>query len=226
MIPMNPIQGVRCSAKRLKEPNILTPAEFEALVSELPIREQAMVLLAGSTGLRRSEMIALRWQDVNFDSLEVQIKRSCVRGQIGDTKTTASAKPVPLDPAVVETLKDWKKVTLYPNRESFVFPSVRAKGEIPVWPDIVLRNVIRPAARRAGITGKVVGWHTFRHSLGTNLRSLGVDVKTSQELLRHANSRITLDLYTQAVSTDKRMAVGKVVQMLLPSGVPKPSQHP
>jgi len=42
--------------------------------------------------------------------------------------------------------------------------------------------------------GKVIGWHSFRHSLATNLRSMGVDVKVAQELLRHANSRITLDL--------------------------------
>jgi integrase len=77
--------------------------------------------------------------------------------------------------------------------------------------------VIRPAAIKAGITGKIVGWHTFRHSLGTNLRFLGVDIKTAQELLRHANSRITLDLYSQAVSSQKREAIAWVVEMLLPT---------
>ena len=123
-------------------------------------------------------------------------------------------------------LREWKKTTLYPNPDDLLFPSIRAKGEIPVWPDMVLRKIIRPAAERAGIKGKVVGWHTFRHSLGTNLRSLGVDVKTAQELLRHANARITLDLYTQAVSSQKREAIAKVVQMLLPSGVTQLSQHP
>ena len=68
-----------------------------------------------------------------------------------------------------------------------------------------------------GIQGKIVGWHTFRHSAGTNLRSLGVDVKTAQELLRHANVRTTLDLYTQAVSSQKREANHKLVELLLPS---------
>jgi site-specific recombinase XerD len=62
---------------------------------------------------------------------------------------------------------------------------------------------------RAGITDNVIGWHSFRHSLATNLRSMGVDVKVAQELLRHANSRITMDLYTRAVSADKRTASGK-----------------
>jgi len=74
---------------------------------------------------------------------------------------------------------------------------------------LAAKKVIRPAAENAGITGKVIGFHTFRHSLATNLRSMGVDVKVSQELLRHANSRITMDLYTQAVSANKRIASGR-----------------
>ncbi len=71
---------------------------------------------------------------------------------------------------------------------------------------------LKPSER---LTGKVVGWHTFRHSLATNLRSLGVDVKVAQELLRHANSRVTLDVYTQAVSGEKREANRRALDMLL-----------
>jgi site-specific recombinase XerD len=59
---------------------------------------------------------------------------------------------------------------------------------------------------------KVIGWHTFRHSLATNLRSLGVDVKVAQELLRQANSGITMDLYTQAISSDKRSASANILR--------------
>jgi integrase len=219
IFPTNPIHGVRCSSKRLKEPDVLTPDEFNSLVGELPMRERVMVLLAGTTGLRRSELIALTWQDVDFDSYSLRVNKSCVRAQIGETKTAASAKPVPLHPMVGDALKEWKEATLYPEPGDFLFPSIREKGRIPVWPDVILQKVIRPAAERAGITGKVVGWHTFRHSLGTNLRSLGVDIKLAQELLRHANSRITLDLYTQTVSSQKRDAVARVVEMLLPKGV-------
>jgi site-specific recombinase XerD len=80
---------------------------------------------------------------------------------------------------------------------------------------MVLRKIIRPALKRAGVENKVIGWHSYRHSLATNLRSLGVDVKVAQELLRHANSRITMDLYTQAVSADKRMASGRQAEMLM-----------
>ena len=82
-------------------------------------------------------------------------------------------------------------------------------------PDGVLKKFIRPALERAIITGKKSGWHTFRHSLATNLRSLGVDVKVAQEQLRHANSRTTMDLYTHAVSADKRSASQRQIELLL-----------
>ncbi len=66
-----------------------------------------------------------------------------------------------------------------------------------------MKRYIKPTAKNAGIH-KNIGWHTFRHSFGTLLKANGEDVKTVQELLRHANSRITLDVYTQAVNSHKR----------------------
>jgi hypothetical protein len=92
----NPITQVRCSAKRLRIPDVLTPAEFQALFSRLEQRDRAMVLLAGSTGLRRSELVALTWGDLAFDRSEITIRRSRVRQWFGEPKTEASRKPVPL----------------------------------------------------------------------------------------------------------------------------------
>jgi integrase len=217
MVLTNPIQGVRCSSKRRRDPDVLTAEEFRALLDQLPQQEGVMVLLAGTTGLRRSELIALKWEDIDFKSLEIRVNKSWVRGYLGETKTSGSAKPLPLHAAVATALQNWKMSTPYGRPEDFLFPSVRKNGSTPVWPDMVLRRVVRPAAARAGIQGKIVSWHTFRHSAGTNLRSLGVDVKTAQELLRHANVRTTLDLYTQAVSSQKREANHKLVELLLPS---------
>jgi integrase len=214
-ITFNPISKVRCSAKRLREPDVLTPGEFQALLQELSLREQVMVMMAGSTGLRRSELFALRRSDVNFFTMEVAVTRSCVRNHFGAVKTEASGKPVPLHQSVGDVLTEWRRQSPYAKDEDFLFPSLRMNGTQLLTPDMVLKKIIRPALVRARITGKVIGWHSFRHSLATNLRSLGVDVKVAQELLRHANSRTTMDLYTQAVSADKRSASTRQIEMLI-----------
>jgi site-specific recombinase XerD len=110
------------------------------------------------------------------------------------------------------------------KRISF-FLRYRFKGNKPLRPDSLLKKSIRPALVRAGIVGKQIGWHSFRHSLATNLPALGVGIKVAQELLRHASSRTTLDIYTRAVSQQKRAANSKVVEMMLPMEMKK-FQHP
>src|ERR1700730_5501437 len=76
-----------------------------------------------------------------------------------------------------------------------------------------MRHHILPVARRLGIT-KRIGWHTFRHTYSTLLRSTGAELKIMQELLRHSTIRVTLDTYTQAVTTEKRNAQEAVVALL------------
>jgi integrase len=214
----NPITKVRTSAKRLREPDVLSPAELAALLAQLDLRERAMVMLAGSTGLRRSELVALTWGDIDLELLQVNVRRSCVRNHFGDTKTEASRKPVPSHSSVIECLEVWRKESPYNSDEDFLFPSIRLGGKQPLSPDTLLKKVIRPALMRAGIKGKAIGWHSFRHSLATNLRAAGVDLKTAQELLRHANSRITLDVYTRAISATKREANNRVMEMVFEAG--------
>jgi integrase len=161
-----------------------------------------MVMLDGSTGLRRSELIALRWRDIDFQLMQANVTHSIWHNVEGDTKTEASRKPVPLHPFVIEELQQWKSATLYRSNEDFLFPSVVKNGTQPLTPDMILRRHIRPALNRIGVT-KRIGWHSFRHGLATMLRQHGVDIKTAQELLRHANSRITLEIYQQAVGDEK-----------------------
>ena len=75
-----------------------------------------------------------------------------------------------------------------------------------------MRNHIRPAAARAGIS-KHISWHVFRHSFSNLLIANGEDVKTVQSLMRHANSRITLDIYSQGVDHKKREAQSRVADI-------------
>jgi integrase len=127
-VSLNPISKVRTSSKRLREKDVLTPTEFQALLEELSVRDRAMVLLAGSTGVRRSELMAFVWSDVNVQTMEVSITKSCVRNQFGDTKTECSRRPVPLHPLILESLLDWKRRSLYQSDGDFLFPSIRLNG--------------------------------------------------------------------------------------------------
>jgi integrase len=214
-VDRNPIKLVRQSAKRERIPDVLDLAEIQLLLSKLGVRERTLALLDAGTGLRVSELLALRWRDVDFDNLELSVTRSIWHQVVGDCKTEASAKPVPLDSYMAEDLLRWRRKSAYPTPDDYVFASETMRGKQPYWPDNLMKRHIRPVAKANGIH-KNIGWHTFRHTFGTLLKANGEDVKTVQELLRHANSRITLDVYTQAVSSTKRAAQSKVVRMMVP----------
>jgi integrase len=224
-LTFNPISRVRTSQRRLRDKDVLTPEEFQKLVQQLSIRDRAMVMLIGSTGQRRSEMIALTWSDLNIRTMEVNVLRSCVRNRIGKTKTEASCRPVPLHPVVLNALLEWRAQSPYAADLDFLFPSTRFKGAKPLSPDSILEKSIRPALARIGVVGKQIRWHSFRHSLATNLRSLGIDIKVAQELMRHSSSRTTLDVYTRAVNQQKREASLKVMELMLPLEVQKLQHH-
>jgi integrase len=222
----NPIQLVRQSAKREKVPDVLELGELQLLLTKLDVRERTLVLLDAATGLRVSELLALRWSDVDFENLELSVTRSIWHQIVGDCKTEASAKPVPLDSYMAEDLLRWRRKSPYAMDDDWVFASPAKKGKQPYWPDNLMKRYVKPVALKAGIN-KNIGWHTFRHSFGTLLKANGEDVKTVQELLRHANSRITLDVYTQAVNSHKRAAQSKVVEMMVPNlGETRGKSHP
>lgn len=225
-IDRNPIKLVRQSAKRERIPDVLELWELQLLLSKLGVRERTLALLDAGTGLRVSELLALRWRDVDFDNLELNVTRSIWHQIVGDCKTEASAKPVPLDSYMADDLRRWRRQSAYPATDDYIFASGTMKGKQPYWPDNLMKRYILPVARANGIN-KRIGWHTFRHSFGTLLKANGEDVKTVQELLRHANSRITLEVYTQAVTSNKRAAQSKVVRMMVPNlGEIEPKGHP
>jgi integrase len=209
----NPITLVRQSAKRKRTPEVLEPCEIQSLLLELKSCFRLMVMLDVTTGLRRSELFALKWRDVDFSNLRLDVLRSIYLRHLGDCKTEVSRKPVPLDERVAADLWVWNETSRYRQPDDWIFASPRTQGKYPFWPDAVLQKVIRPAGLRAGIN-KRIGWHTFRHTFSTLLIGNGENVKVVQELMRHASSRCTLEVYSQARIIAKRQAQRRVVQMI------------
>ena len=107
-------------------------------------------------------------------------------GDLTKLKTKASRKAVPLLTEMTQALEKWREATPYPAESDRVFASPFSKGRQPYWFDMVLSDYIQPAARELGIR-KRIGWHTFRHSLASNLGADAVDLKIVQEILRHAS---------------------------------------
>ena len=182
-------------------------------MDSLGIRERTLVLLAVSTGLRQSELFGLKWGDIDLVQYSMNVTRSIVYGVVGTCKTESSQKPVPVHPRLADALSDWRKQCAYTKPDDWVFASKRYRGRRPYWGQAILRRYVRPVAQRVGIQ-KCIGWHTFRHTYSTLLRSVGTEFKVMQELLRHSTLRSTLDVYTQAVTPAKHAAQAAVLSLV------------
>lgn len=213
----NPISLVRQSAKRQHVPCVLDVEEIRALLAELTGMCRVMVFVAATTGLRVSELLALRWQDCDFEAGEIHLTRGIVRQRETMMKTEASRKPVPLVVGLADVLMQWRAECGYNQPTDFLFASPEKDGKQPIWPNSAMEKHIRPAAIRAGI-GKRIGWHVFRHSFGTLIKSQGADVATTQALMRHSNVSVTMDHYVQAITSAKMQAQRGIVGLLDPSG--------
>jgi len=209
----NPIRLLRQGAKRKAAPNILTPDEIKTLMDGLATRERTLVLLAASTGLRQSELFGLKWGDIDFAQGMMNVTRSIVYGVVGPCKTESSQKPVPVHPLLTDALSEWRKYCSYTKPDHWIFASRRHRGRRPFWGQAILRRYVRPIPQRVGIQ-KCIGWHTFRHTYSTLLRSVGTEFKVMQELLRHSTLRSTLDVYTQAITPAKHAAQAAVLSLV------------
>ncbi|HXU21308.1 MAG TPA: site-specific integrase [Verrucomicrobiae bacterium] len=207
--PMTLVRVKGCS-KRTRVPKILTIEEFNRLLEKLKEPYRTMALVALFLGPRVSEIAALKWSDIDWDKATISIARSWVVGEVGDTKTEGSAKPLPMDSDLAIVLKEHRERSK--NYQSqWIFPNP-ATGN-PFWPSKIRENHLVPAAIAAGIGP--VGWHTFRHTYSSLLREHEVDIKVQQALLRHADIRTTMNIYTQAVPRAVREANRKVVRNIL-----------
>jgi len=80
-----------------------------------------MVFLDAATGLQRSELFALKWGDIDFENLQIRVQRSIYLNVVGNCKTEASRKPIPMDPILAAELWTWKQTSSYAQPHDWVF---------------------------------------------------------------------------------------------------------
>jgi integrase len=212
-VTRNPLELVKVkgSSRRENPPTVLTPEEFRKLASKLQEPYRVMATVAICTGLRISEVLALRWEHINFPAGTMLVQRGVVNGRIGKNKTEASKAEIPLDGVFAQTLLDWRATKPYVS-EGLVFPSP-VTGRC-FHAGTLMKKHIKPAGKQVGLDA--VGWHSFRHSYRGMLDDTGANTGTQQGLMRHANVSTTMNIYGRASMKAKQEANSKVVQMILP----------
>jgi integrase len=210
--------GVRQSSRVSIQRLTLAPDVVRQTLEQLPLREATMALVDAVTALRASELVALKWKHVGWETGILQSEFAMVEGELKETKSRNN--PLPLAECVLQVLRLWRENTAYRSDEDWIFASPHYHGKTPYTYQILFRRHIRPVIERiSGIKSSKeapIGWHTLRRSLATLLISNGENVKVAQSQLRHTTPKITLELYAQAVSADQQEAHKKVVQMVPP----------
>jgi integrase len=215
MIEKNPIELVRVrgGSKRLRTPRVLSSVEFCLIPPLLEEPYRTQVWIAGCLGLRASEIMPLKWSDLDFEDRTLLVQRSMVHGRASDVKTEYSRDRVPLDPALIEILLAHREV-YHRTEEGWIFANPLTGR--PYHQDTIQQNHIRKAGKDAGL-GDGIGWHTFRHSYRSWLDDTGAPTTVQQELMRHASIQTTMNIYGKAMTDSKRQAHSKVVQLILKS---------
>jgi len=219
LVEKNPIELVRVrgGSKRLLTPRVLTPEQFCSLPPLLQEPYRTQVWIAGCLGLRASEIMPLKWSDLDFEDRTILVQRSMVHGRGSDVKTEYSRDRVPLDPALLEILLAHRE-RYHRTEEDWLFAN--PETDRPYHQDTIQQNHIREAGKDAGL-GDGIGWHTFRHSYRSWLDDTGAPTTVQKELMRHASIQTTMNVYGKAMTDSKRRAHSKVVELIL-----KPRKNP
>lgn len=198
--PMSLVR-VRGADKPLKRRRVIMPEEFWRMMPHLAQPYRTMAILAYVTGLRVSELAALKWSDFDSKLGTMHIQRAVVLGTVDEVKTLASDAFLPAGEDVQNLLLDYRRTCA--AKSEWLFPSPLTGH--PYSTTHIQSGHIEPAGRKAGL-GPGIGWHNFRHSYSTILRALKVDMKVQQALMRHAHLSTTMDLYTETVDENLQQA--------------------
>jgi len=227
MLVRNPLEAVQIplprTGKRIK--STITPWQFGLLVEAMAEPYATMVFVCVLSGLRVSELIGLKWEDVHEDALTID-ERFC-RGDWGCPKSDASNATIGVDPIVIARIQQLKDTEVTINwggkgaKKTFRLVRSSGPGDLvfqslktgaPMSDHNILSRHIKPAAKKLRLG--TVNWQVFRRSYATWLVEAGADPKAVQGQMRHSRIGPTMDIYAQIVAAAQRRAVAKLSEML------------
>jgi len=223
LIPFNPAEAVTLPKLKYKEITPFNKNEVKQYLSAAQDnRLYAAFLLDLTTGLRRGELLALQWDDIDIDKRILAIKRTLSRVRlvddgisklmVGEPKTEKGKRVIPLLPEIIEELKGHKvrqakerlkKGEQYENND-LVFCTPEGKYIEPRNFHRIHTAILEKAELRH------VRIHDLRHTFATILLEAGEDPKTMSELLGHAKVSTTLDIYCHSSIEMKEQTVSKL----------------
>ena len=202
----NPARGIDMPKLKCVRPKwALTAAQATALLDALKLMARTMVGLAILSGIRRGELFALRWRDIDEQDRTVTVREAVYDGHFDTPKTEAGVRRIPLADAAVHLIAAWKCRAKNVQPDALVFATHAGK---PISPNNVLRRAVFPACKTLALPNAT--WLTFRRTFSSWSHEKGVPGKVVAYLMGHANVDTTLNVYTQVLEESVRAAVDKV----------------
>ena len=209
IVSENPCKAVALPKIEHKEMQTIPAEQLQAFLEEAKrsvVYELYYIEL--TTGLRRGELLGLKWEDIDMKQGIIRVRRQVSRidGKIVEAplKTKNSYRAVTISPKAIEVLKQQKAKT----NDQYVFPS--PNGD-PISPDSV-NNMLKRVLERAGIPK--VRFHDHRHAFATLALQNGVGIKTVSGMLGHFSAGFTLDTYAHVTTAAQKEAAQTMENVL------------
>ena len=187
----NPATEVRRVPVPHKEMRALSAGEVKRFLAAAEPAYWLLFAVAVFTGLRRGELIALKWGDVDWEAGRLSVRRSLWKGRYMDPKSRRSIRRVDLAPQVLEALREARPDGNGDSiKDQLIFSS--SNGQ-PLEPDNLIKRRFLPALERAELPR--IRFHDLRHTYASLLIQAGEHPKAIQQALGHASIQTTLDTY-------------------------------
>ena len=207
LIRVNPATDCKLPNQAANNLTVLTREELQRFL--IQAKEEGyfeLFFLELTTGLRRGEVLALQWDDLELHTGELRVERQVYRANgelvVSAPKTRAALRTIVLPPALMGVLKEYRQRV----NSRWMFPSPK-KEDSPLDPATV-RKRLQTILDHAGC--RKVRFHDLRHLFVTTALEKGMDVKTLSAIVGHVSAKTTLNVYTHVTDAMQRTAAAKI----------------